>query len=307
MTVDARRFRFISMLTGRLNPRRVDRLATFFSLLFFRILRIRSRVISHNIHAAFPQLSPSERNVLAYQSFRNFLMTILETLSASWRNLSSDVTIEGADRFREALAQGKGCLILCIHMGNWEALAGAVSQQIAPTHVIVKKVGKGFVNDLVAWLRQRLGYHAIPSDRENMPAKQIFKALSRNEMVGFVMDQYQPGAPELPLFGYPTKTNTGLAAIWRRTGVPVFPLVIRRISPFQHQATVWPEMTLQKTQDAAADILHNTAAFNAMMEKMILSAPDQYFWLHDRWKWKRRSPDWWREKIAIQSPINCSS
>lgn len=255
------------------------------SRLGFNLLGIRRRTVAQNLQIALPTTSARERQRIGTLAFRSFVTTVLETMAAGGRDLASTVELHGGERLQAALAGGQGCLLLCIHIGNWEALAACVARQIAPTHVVVKKVGKGPLDTYARWLRQKMGYDAIQNDGNAY--RQIARALKRNEVVGFVMDQYQPGAPLLLAFGVPTKTNTGLATIWRRSGVPVFPVLIRRIGVHKHSGEVWPELTLTKTDDPAQDVKAATQVFNETMEQMILTNPEQYFWLHDRWKWGR--------------------
>lgn len=265
----------------------LERWARSLGFVCYRLLGLRRGVMDYNLQLAFPMAAPSERRLIAEDSWRSFLLTIFETLGAGARNLSAEVKIEGREHLDAALAEGKGCLLLCIHTGNWEALAGAISQQVAPTHVVVKKVGGKFMNQLVSWVRRQLGYNAIIKGEGSQAARLIFKALGRNEIVGFVMDQYKHRAPRLPYFGKVTQTNDGLATIWRRSGAPVLPILIERCATRQHVAKIWPVLELEKTDVPAADILAATARFNRVMEAMVLSCPQQYFWMHDRWKWRR--------------------
>ncbi len=265
----------------------LEALARFCSLLFFRLFPMRRRLVLKNLQAVFPLLPPDERERIALESLKSFALTCFETTAGGLKPIGQDVPIEGAAHLREALTRGKGALLLCTHLGNWEALAAAISQQVAPTHVIVKKVGDGRFDQFVVWVRRRLGYEAIAKGVDQAPARQIFKALARNEIVGFVMDQYQHGAPEMLFFGYPTRTNTGLATIWRRTEAPVIPVLIERLAPHRHRAVVWPPLALERSSDPVGDIERATGQFNRVMEKMVLFRPDQYFWLHDRWKWKQ--------------------
>ena len=253
----------------------------------FNVLQVRRRVVLDNLSIALAASAPATRARVGRAAMHSFLLTFFESLAAGSRDLASTVEVQGREHLEAARAQGKGVLILCIHMGNWEALAAAVSRQVAPTHVVVKRVGKGAFDRFVAWSRARAGYDAIRNDGSGSTARAIFRALRANEIVGFVMDQYQPGAPYVPCFGVPTRTNTGLATIWRRTDAPVVPVTTRRVGVHRHVAQVWPALTLPRTDDAAADVLEATRRFNQVMEKMILENPEQYFWMHDRWKRRR--------------------
>src|SRR5690606_3301693 len=110
------------------------------------------------------------------------------------------------------------------------------------------------------------------------------RTLRRNEIVGFVLDQSRPGEPRLKFFSHPAKTNTSLAQIWRKWPAPVVPAYIVRRSVGCHDGYFLPPLNLQKTTDPEDDIVINSTLFNRTLEKIISDHPDQYFWMHDRWK-----------------------
>ena len=259
-------------------------LAWLLSVLCVYVLRVRRGMMRQNIALAMPTASLRQQDRVAFEAVHHFALTVFETLSSGWIDLAATVQIEGAQNLRAVLAQGQGALILCIHMGNWEALASSVSRQIAKTSVVVKKIGDGPVDRFALWLRGKGGYQALQQQGQGDVYRRILQALKRNEIVGFVMDQYQPGAPSVELFGIPAKTNSGLATIWRRTKAPVVPITIIRQGPHQHTAVVYHAMNLLMTDDVQSDILGATASFNRVIEDMIRSNPEQYFWLHDRYK-----------------------
>jgi KDO2-lipid IV(A) lauroyltransferase len=88
----------------------------------------------------------------------------------------------------------------------------------------------------------------------------------------------------MPFFGTPAKSQTSLAAIWRKRPAPILPIAIERLAYGRHRLRVWPPLQVEKTNDVEADILRITGQCNQMLEKMIRVAPEQYFWLHNRWK-----------------------
>ena len=98
------------------------------------------------------------------------------------------------------------------------------------------------------------------------------------------MDQARPGEPKLPFFGHPAKTNTSFAAICRRFRAPIVPSFVLRQSFNRHVQYFLPEVSLEYTGDTDADILKQSTEFNAVVETCIRRCPEQYFWLHNRWK-----------------------
>lgn len=98
------------------------------------------------------------------------------------------------------------------------------------------------------------------------------------------MDQSRPGEPKLPFFGRPAKTNTSLAGVWPANPVPIVPAFITRQSPTVHTLRFFPPVTMTRSSDEKADVLANTETFNRVIEQMIRACPEQYFWMHNRWK-----------------------
>ena len=273
----------ISGLVGRLSPAGWNRLACGLAFLSFDVLRFRRRLILNNLAIALgDELTPAERVRVGRASTVHFFLTVLEFLGSVRNDLMADVTAEGVDIVQQALAEGGGAYILCGHLGNWEVMGGAGSRFAAPTHALVKEVAGA--NRLVDELRRKAGLFPIYRKPPSRALRAIRDTLKRNELVAFILDQARPGAPRIPFFGTPAKTQTSLAALWRKTPRPVIPVSIRRIRPGVHHVKAWPPLELEQTDDADRDIITLTTQFNAMLERMIRTCPEQYFWMHNRWK-----------------------
>lgn len=230
------------------------------------------------------ETTPQQRVKIARESMRNFFLTILETLRAVDTDVLADITVEGQEHALPALEAGQGAYMLACHQGNWEVLAGAGRPYGAHTHGLVKEIGKGGVNQLVDELRRRNGWTPIYRKPATKAIREIRAALKQNGWVAFMMDQARPGAPKLPFLGQPAKTLTLLASIWRKHPAPVIPVTIRRISPTRHHIKAWPPLEFKRLDDPKQADIENTLLCNQMLEKMIRDCPEQYFWLHNRWK-----------------------
>ncbi len=281
-------YRFIKgtgNLLSRLSPNGLDRLARMASFLAYDILRFRRRLILTNLRIAFGnELTEAERARIGRESVRHFLLTIFEFLRSVRIDILGDTTVDGVEHVTEVLAQGRGGYILCSHLGNWEAMGGAGTRFVVPTYSLVKEMRQKGTDRLVDELRRKNGLYPIYRKPAGSAVKAIRETLKRNELVGFILDQARPQAPRVPFFGTPAKTQTSLAVIWRKYPAPIIPVSIRRIAPGKHAITVWPALKPELTKDAEADVLRITGQCNEMIEKMVRTAPEQYFWMHDRWK-----------------------
>jgi KDO2-lipid IV(A) lauroyltransferase len=255
------------------------------TFLLFSVLRMRRQLILKNITYAFgDQLSTSQKIQLGYDCVYHFILNMLEFLGARRKILSEKVKIIGQEHLTQALAKNQGVYILCAHLGNWEAMGSAFTHQIKKSHIIVKKVGSPKIDAFVRNLRNFNGFYGIERKKKGDAYKAIQEILSKNEIIGFAFDQSRPNDSYIDFFNKPAKTNTSLAAIWLKHPAPIVPAFIKRTPQNTHEVYVLEELKLRVTGNDEQDILNLSKLFNKVVENMILQAPEQYFWLHDRWK-----------------------
>ncbi|NRA66278.1 MAG: lysophospholipid acyltransferase family protein [Pseudobacteriovorax sp.] len=263
----------------------LEMIARLLSIVFFDILRIRRKLVLSNIETAFGDVyADYERERIGRESYRNFLLTGFEFLRSPYHDITADFEVEGEAHLRNALSKGKGLYVLCFHMGNWEAMGAYIGTHMHPTYVLVKKVGGKGMNRFVEELRTKNKFLWIKREKKGDGLKGIEETLKRNAIVGFVMDQARPGEPRLPFFGSPAKTNTSFAAIAKKLPAPILTSFIQRKSLGRHKLTFYPEIELTYTDDPEKDIIDQSVLFNQEVEKVVRRKPEQYFWLHNRWK-----------------------
>lgn len=275
----------LGALLSRCSPKTLDRLARGIAFFLFDILRFRRALILRNLTTAFGnERTAAERVRIGRDSVKHFLLTLCEFLSAVRIDMLDELEVEGLSHVQAVLAEGKGAYFLCGHLGNWEAMGAAGHRLAAPTHAIVKEVGDGSINQLIDELRNKSGLNTIYRKPAGTALRSMLEALERNELVAFMLDQSRPRAPRIPFFGTPAKTQTSLASLWRRKPRPIIPVSIRRIAPRRHVLTAWPPLDLDAQDRTQTDVETLTERFNEALEKMIRTAPEQYFWFHNRWK-----------------------
>ncbi len=281
-------YRFIKMVAlglSRMSPEAIDRLARVLRFALYDILRVRRKLMLRNLRIAFgDEKTEAERRHIARASFYHFVLTVLEFLRSVRIDILGETTVEDGDYLHSALARGQGVYMLGCHLGNWEALGASGTRFFVPAYTIVKEVGHGGVNRFVDEVRNANGLYTIGRKPSGLAMRTIRETLARGELVGLIYDQARPGAPRIPFFGTPAKTQTGLAALWRKWPAPIVPVSIRRIGVGRHRIRIWPPLELKTTGNVKQDILDHTAQFNRALEAMIRECPEQYFWLHNRWK-----------------------
>jgi Kdo2-lipid IVA lauroyltransferase/acyltransferase len=278
---------FLSFFFSLLPKQLIIFLSHFFSVLCFFILRVRRNLILNNLDIVYGNKKTfSQKKKIAYFSYYNFCLTCFEFLKERKGRLGHQVEINNRHYVDQALKQNKGAYILCIHMGSWEAMGGAFTRFFGPSHIVVKPVGFKGMDNFITDLRKKNGFYSIRKGKRGKAAEKIKEKLVKNEIVGFVLDQRRPKSPYLPFFGRLAKTNTTLAYLWSKNEAPVIPAFITRSGIGKHKIEVLAPVCLKTSENKEQDILENSRIFNQVVEKMILSCPEQYFWLHNRWELK---------------------
>ena len=270
---------------GRIPERVLAEFARLVGLFLFDVLHLRRRLMLRNIKIAFPELGDNEAVTMARRSMIHLVTTVVELLWV-WRNSMKDrVQLANGEIMRQALEQKKGAYILCTHTGNFEALAMILSATFAKVTSPVKRVGSSVgLNRFISENRAKQGIDAIVRTKKGEGFLAIRRALDENRLVGFMMDQARPGEPRIPLFGKPAKTNTSLGAIWDRCPSPIIPAYCERVGFARHIVHILPEVHFTSSGDSAADVLNRAKACNTIVEEIVRRCPEQYWWVHDRWK-----------------------
>lgn len=278
----------LASVFARLSPRFLAAMASFFAFLVFSVLRIRRRVVLQNLSIAFSgQLSPREMAHLGFVSLKSFILTLLEFLAADRLFARTRVDITNAEVMKRAMENRKGVYFMCIHMGNWEIMANTSSREYGrPVHIVTKLIGGPRIAPWVTARRKRLGILEISRHTPRTLWSTVKAAFERGEAIGFIVDQRRGRGPVVPLFGQRAQTNASLFRLWRSLPAPIIPCVIHREDPLRHTIHVFDEFSVDNDASWSDEEFceRNAIRMNQVVESMILSRPDQYFWLHDRWK-----------------------
>ena len=236
---------------------------------------------------AFPEKDLKERNAIARSAFRNLARVAAEFFSLprlNEKNFTRYITFEGLENFQKAYEKEKGILILTAHFGNWEWMAALFPlQSHHPVHVVVRPLDSRFLDSMVEQLRMRTGNQAIPKQKA---MGQILRLLKAGEIVGILLDQnmaWQEGV-FVDFFGEKACTNTGMALLALKTGTPVLPAFNIRQKDGRYRVVIEPEIPLVRTGDKERDVTENTQRFTQIIERYVRNYPDQWLWLHQRWK-----------------------
>lgn len=265
--------------------------APWFGRLFYHFLPIRRRVVLENLRRVFGSTVPEEKiSILARQFYGHYLRFLLEFVRMPFLSQSqreSLIRIEGGENLENALAQGKGVLILTGHFGNWEVATVAGISQFhefrGRFHFIRRPLKPKWFNDFVMRRFHKAGFGTLD---KTGTLDDILDLLEKNDIVVSIYDQFaikQFGILS-EFFGLPANTFKSLAVLAQFTGAPVLPSSSWR-EPDGSHVLKFDEPVEVVTDGRTRDIIKkNTKRFNEVLERIILRHPEQWIWMHKRWK-----------------------
>jgi len=234
-----------------------------------------------NLELCFPELSPRAREELLDRHFASLGIALLEIPLAWWLSparLARLVQIEGAEHLRAAVARGRGVIVLTAHFTPME-MAGRTLVSVAPVSFLYRPTKNEVLAYALRRFRCRYGGQGIPKD----DIRAFITALKNNECVWYAPDQSyrKKGAEMVPLFGIPAATNTLTSRLARMSGATVLPYFLQRLPGTQgYRAIIHPPFENFPSDSPAAD----TERFNRLIEAQVRVAPEQYLWIHRRFK-----------------------
>jgi len=243
------------------------------------------RVARDNVRAAYPEWAAGRAVDLVRANFEHLGITTAEFLGIAGEtpdSLLARCDFQGLEYLEAALAQRRGVLLLTGHVGNWELQSLAGGALGYATYGVARRIKNPLVNDRVLALRERFGARVIPHRNAVRP---ILKALKTGGVVGFLLDQ-KASAREGVLsefFGRPVSTNQGLALLALKSGAPVLSCFARRVSG-GHRIQVGPAIPPPAEGEREARVCALTRSFDATIEAAVRACPEQWFWVHRRWR-----------------------
>jgi len=245
------------------------------------------RVGLRNLGMAFPGKPLAEcRKILrgVYRSLGRLLAEFCLFPHYTRDNVAKIVTYQGFENFEAAERRGKGVLFLTGHFGGWEIGSFYHSLQGHPMRIVVRPIDNPYVDQLVTRYRTLHGNSLIGKQGF---ARGLLAAMESNETVGILMDTNMtpPQGVFVDFFGIPACTAVGIARVALHTDAAVVPAftiwdaVLRK-----YRVEFSPAVELVRTGDNEADAVANTALFNRVFEEYVRKYPDQWLWLHRRWK-----------------------
>lgn len=204
------------------------------------------------------------------------------------KHVGDYVAIEGLPYLQKAMEEGTGGIIATAHSGNWELMGGAFALAGIPLVGVAQQQRSAGADRFIVERRTQIGMHIT----YKKGVREMFDMLAQGWFIGLIMDQ-DPAKRDgvlVEFFGQPTNYFTGAAGMGRFRGAPIFPAFMHRDNATgRHTLIVSPPIYTEHTKDKRADIQRTTQRLAALTEAHIRQYPEEWFWLHDRWKSIRES------------------
>jgi Kdo2-lipid IVA lauroyltransferase/acyltransferase len=245
------------------------------------------RVGMHNLGMAFPEKTVAERKRILRGEFTSLgrqLAELCQFPKYTVENVDQVVVYDGLENYERAYARHKGVLFLTAHFGGWELSAFVHSLHGHPVNIVMRPMDNPYLDRLLQNQRTMHGNKVVPKDDF---VRGLLAAMKAGETVGILMDTNMtpPQGVFVDYFGISACTASGLARIALRTDAAVVPgFTVWDEARGKYRLRFDPALDLIRTGDLEADIVANTQKFTKVIEDYVRKYPDQWLWVHRRWK-----------------------
>ncbi|MEJ2201842.1 MAG: lysophospholipid acyltransferase family protein [Desulfuromonadaceae bacterium] len=239
-----------------------------------------------NLRQAYPEKSAAELDREVKAVFQHLGLGGVEMLRLDLLRGQADLEryfiISGKEHLERAFAMNRGVFLLTGHIGFWEAGTFLFPTLGFPTDFVTKTIRNPYVDRYFRKLREASGGHCLDSKKG---ARRILRSLQQNRGIGVLLDQHitRKEAVKVEFFGRPVWNTPIIAQIAMKQNIPVLPAYCYRTDDFRYRIIIEPIIELADEPDEEA-VVRNTARLTASIEQAVRRQPDQWFWVHRRWR-----------------------
>jgi len=253
---------------------------------WFYVVPIRRSTALEHLRLAFPQWPEEKIKRTALQNFQNYGCGFVEfclLLHLDQKRFEKLFTIEGWEYYENAMKKKQGLFLLSLHIGSWELMSATCSVLKIPLSVISKQFKAKSLNQV--WINLRIN-QGIKLLREEKSTFDILRAIRGQGVVGFILDQFMgpPVGVKTRFFGHETGTAAALALFADRTHAPVLPVYNIRLDDGRIKIVFEPEIPFLEQGSTERNISFMTQRYTSKIEEIVTMHPEQWLWIHRRWK-----------------------
>jgi KDO2-lipid IV(A) lauroyltransferase len=279
--------RVVVCVTQALSLETGHQLAKFLAWFFAEVLRIRRKVVDDNLCHAFPEMTPGERRRLARGMWEHLFLLVFEVAQAPRRihehNWRQFLKLRDVEPLMSLILARRPVVIVTAHFGNFELGGYLLGLLGFPTFTVARNLDNPYLDDFVERFRGATGQTIIP---KNGGYDQIVAALAAGGTMTLLADQYAgPKGCWVQFFNRPASAHKAIGLLSLDYDAPIAICSVRRLDkPLQFEMRLWEVLDPRDVTARIDSIRDLTQWYTAKLEEMIREAPEQYWWLHRRWK-----------------------
>lgn len=285
-------FKTFNLIVGRLSEDKRCRLAKRLANLLYLIPLKHRKIIFANLRFAFKEKSEKEISKLAKSVYQNLTLSFFEvlTLPSEPRGYNQAIEVLGLENLDQALLPGKGVIAISCHLGNFVLLGEKIASLGYPFTLVMRDPKDKRVAKFFRKVSDKQEVKVILDRPITACVRSCFASLKKREILYLMLDQnVSEGGVFVNFFGKEASTHTGPVVFSLKTGAAIIPMFIVR-KDNHHQIIIEPEVKLKKFSNYEEDLLGNTAVLSEIIESFIRRYPEQWWWLHQRWKRQPEAP-----------------
>lgn len=258
-------------------------------LLVYHLFPKRRKVALNNLSLALGKEKTSEEiEWICRETFKNIgkdMMEMGRCLDYDEPYLKNFVRLDGKEHLDQALTEGKGVIALSAHLGNFPLMCVRLVKEGYPFSLVARDPENPKLARFITSARERIGMESIPDKPRRVCVARCLNALKQNRVLFIQIDQNAPATEiYVDFFGYLVPTFKGPVVLSLRTGSPIIPMFILRESDGLHRIHIYPPYPLKTTGNTSQDIIDNIARLTKIVEAIIRKHPEQWWWIHKRFK-----------------------
>ncbi|MEN6444839.1 MAG: lysophospholipid acyltransferase family protein [Candidatus Cloacimonas sp.] len=245
------------------------------------VIGIRKKVALKQIGKVYPNKTARERTAIIKKMYRNMALSVYESYIMDDNTLYNNIRLRGKEHIDEALSLNRGAILATAHYGNWEA-ARVLPKAGIPLSGIAKPQRNVLFDNYTNAIRKRCGMHIINMKRG---LREMLKELKENRVVAFLIDQNAGGSGlVMDFLGFPASHWKGAAKISLRYQIPIVPSFALRTDDDKIEIEFYPPILHPDWEDKEENYKVILAELDKILEQQINKHPEQWFWVHLRWK-----------------------